>query len=380
TAPSSSPEAASNGSAPLRVIAKYKFIGRCNDELTFEKNDIITVTQQLDGGWWEGALNGQVGWFPADYIGIIKTSTDTKHGAQRNGVAKDVNENLEASRLAFRKEVITAYLTQEKQHIAHLLRICRDFLDHIKFDKILIPAELSTLSSNISDIVHFKEHLMSVVEEAISKDLATQRIGAIFLNAAPEFKALLKTYCENHPLAVDLINRKRDLLQKSLATRKLDLKDLISGLSLVFRHVSKYAISLQEIERNTPEAHADRGNLQRAAAVYRDISNYCTFLRKQKEIQLEFLSTAHLEEWLGKDFEKVVGPLIYVGPVTVSASEPTGKEDDVVTDRCFALFARSILLLELSPERNNYVLRNRIATTDLVVQKNDSKMSFTLRK
>lgn len=63
---------------------------------------------------------------------------DTKHGAQRNGVAKDVNENLEASRLAFRKEVITAYLTQEKQHIAHLLRICRDFLDHIKFDKMYV--------------------------------------------------------------------------------------------------------------------------------------------------------------------------------------------------------------------------------------------------
>lgn len=101
-----------------------------------------------------------------------------------------------------------------------------------------------------------------------SKDLSAQRIGGIFLDAAPEFKALLKIYCENHPLAVELINRKRcvrfhwhfadrsrefrEVLQRSLAARKLDLKELISGLSLVFRHVDKYAISLQEIERNTP--------------------------------------------------------------------------------------------------------------------------------
>ncbi|CAK5033473.1 unnamed protein product [Meloidogyne enterolobii] len=38
--------------SPIQVVAKYKFEGRNNDELSFSKNDIITVTQQLDGGWY----------------------------------------------------------------------------------------------------------------------------------------------------------------------------------------------------------------------------------------------------------------------------------------------------------------------------------------
>lgn len=33
--------------------------------------DIITITQRLEGGWWEGALNGNVGWFPKDFVGIV---------------------------------------------------------------------------------------------------------------------------------------------------------------------------------------------------------------------------------------------------------------------------------------------------------------------
>ena len=59
---------ANTTNGPLLVIAKYKFEGRNNDEvwglaqdfkypflfnlkLSFAKNDVITVTQQLEGGW-----------------------------------------------------------------------------------------------------------------------------------------------------------------------------------------------------------------------------------------------------------------------------------------------------------------------------------------
>uniref|UniRef100_A0A1I7W6X9 SH3 domain-containing protein n=1 Tax=Heterorhabditis bacteriophora TaxID=37862 RepID=A0A1I7W6X9_HETBA len=52
----------------LLARAKYNFSGKNNDELTFMKNDIITVTQQLDGGWWEGTLSGSTGWFPSNYV------------------------------------------------------------------------------------------------------------------------------------------------------------------------------------------------------------------------------------------------------------------------------------------------------------------------
>jgi hypothetical protein len=40
-------------------------------QLNFRKNDIITVTQQIDGGWWEGTLNAKTGWFPSDYVTAV---------------------------------------------------------------------------------------------------------------------------------------------------------------------------------------------------------------------------------------------------------------------------------------------------------------------
>lgn len=62
---------------PRQVKAKYLFKATNNDELCFEKGDIITVTQQVDGGWWEGTLNGKTGWFPSNYVVESKTGRVT---------------------------------------------------------------------------------------------------------------------------------------------------------------------------------------------------------------------------------------------------------------------------------------------------------------
>ena len=53
---------------PTLVRAVYKFKGSNNDELKFKKGDVITITQQEDGGWWEGTLDGKTGWFPSNYV------------------------------------------------------------------------------------------------------------------------------------------------------------------------------------------------------------------------------------------------------------------------------------------------------------------------
>ena len=37
-------------------------------QLNFKKGDVITITQKLEGGWWEGTLEGKTGWFPSNYV------------------------------------------------------------------------------------------------------------------------------------------------------------------------------------------------------------------------------------------------------------------------------------------------------------------------
>jgi|Transcript_1335 hypothetical protein len=48
--------------------ATYDFPNPEAGQLYFQSGDIIQVTRQGEpDGWWEGALNGQVGWFPSSY-------------------------------------------------------------------------------------------------------------------------------------------------------------------------------------------------------------------------------------------------------------------------------------------------------------------------
>lgn len=63
-----------NSGQQLLVKARFNFQQTNEDELTFTKGDIINVTRQEEGGWWEGSLNGRTGWFPSNYVREVKGS------------------------------------------------------------------------------------------------------------------------------------------------------------------------------------------------------------------------------------------------------------------------------------------------------------------
>lgn len=54
------------------VKARFNFKQNNEDELSFNKGDMILVTRQEEGGWWEGTLNGKTGWFPSNYVREVK--------------------------------------------------------------------------------------------------------------------------------------------------------------------------------------------------------------------------------------------------------------------------------------------------------------------
>lgn len=64
----------SSGCGQLLVKARFPFQQTNEDELSFSKGDIISVSKQEDGGWWEGSLNGKSGWFPSNYVRELKGS------------------------------------------------------------------------------------------------------------------------------------------------------------------------------------------------------------------------------------------------------------------------------------------------------------------
>lgn len=53
---------------PEKVIALFPFNAVHNDELTFQKDDIITLVSKDEQAWWRGELNGKTGLFPSNYV------------------------------------------------------------------------------------------------------------------------------------------------------------------------------------------------------------------------------------------------------------------------------------------------------------------------
>ena len=66
---------------PQLVQALYTFKATNNDELTFKKGDVITLTQCDDADWWEGTLADTTGWFPANYVKECSAAGEAGEGA-----------------------------------------------------------------------------------------------------------------------------------------------------------------------------------------------------------------------------------------------------------------------------------------------------------
>lgn len=49
-------------------MALYPYKAQNEDELSFEKGDVIVVLSKDEESWWRGELNGVSGVFPSNYV------------------------------------------------------------------------------------------------------------------------------------------------------------------------------------------------------------------------------------------------------------------------------------------------------------------------
>jgi SH3 domain-containing kinase-binding protein 1 len=52
------------------AIVEFDYQSQEPDELTIKKGESITNIKQMDGGWWEGKLNGRTGVFPDNFVKV----------------------------------------------------------------------------------------------------------------------------------------------------------------------------------------------------------------------------------------------------------------------------------------------------------------------
>lgn len=206
---------------------------------------------------------------------------------------------------------------------------------------------------------------LETVREESNKDM---RIGGCFMSHASGIKEAHFNFCSIHPKFVHLIEKQTEkvcsLLKETLDSNNQSQPNtnylilLTSGLSLTFRHLDKYPSYLQELQRYTNDAHPDRGDIQRAGFVFRDLVSSCLQLRRQKEMELEVM-LGNVRSWptTGEPIGDL-GPVSHMGPVTVLQS-PSSSET-VKKDRYLVLFPTCLVLLSVSDEMTSFVYEDKL--------------------
>ena len=101
-------------------------------QLSFKRDDLITVTQIEEGGWWEGTSHesGKTGWFPSNYVKEIDHKDLTTANDSSNPVdhAIEEDEQLKTNQAMYRQQLINELKDKELDFIQELRALTSDYL------------------------------------------------------------------------------------------------------------------------------------------------------------------------------------------------------------------------------------------------------------
>uniref|UniRef100_A0A8D3DUL7 Osteoclast-stimulating factor 1 n=1 Tax=Scophthalmus maximus TaxID=52904 RepID=A0A8D3DUL7_SCOMX len=310
-----SPEMSENaGGGQQMVKARFNFKQNNEDELSFNKGDMILVTRQEEGGWWEGSLNSKTGWFPSNYVREIKPCGELGHTLS-----------------IMNPRVVQDILEHEREFVKEL--------------QTVLSCYLRPLQAN------------DKVPEG------QQRVAGCYLNLMSQIKTLYLAYCSSHPSAVCILTDHSEELDKFMESQGASapgILTLTSSLSKPFMRLDKYPTLLQELERHVEESHPDYTDIVKATAVFRGLVTQCQDLRKRKNLELQILSEP-VRGWEG-DAMKSLGHVAYMSQVHLRNGSSEEKEE-----RYLMLFPNMLVMLSASPRMSGFIYQGRLPLTGTTV-------------
>ncbi|XP_029185886.2 rho guanine nucleotide exchange factor 7-like isoform X3 [Acropora millepora] len=342
------------------VKAVFPFNGRDEDELCFEKGEILEVTKVVDGGWWEGTLNGKVGWFPSNYVKEISASPEPTTPVTPQ--LSSLSSNKRESARIYHNLVVQNILDTERAHVSELQALLQNYLKPLQTSNVLPAKDMKVLAGNFEEIVQFQQMFVNIMEDCAHLALPQQRMGAAYLQIAPQMKELYVMYCANHPRAVQVLTKYSDDLSVFIESKGAPapgILTLTTSLSNPFRHLGKYPNHMKELERHLEEGHIDELDTKKAIAVFQNLTTSCHETRKRKETELEML-TGTIEGWEEEDISKQ-GDLILMSQFLIHG------ENGEVKERSFLLFPNCLIVLSVNANACGYRFEKKYGLSDLTI-------------
>uniref|UniRef100_A0A8C4IWD6 Osteoclast-stimulating factor 1 n=1 Tax=Dicentrarchus labrax TaxID=13489 RepID=A0A8C4IWD6_DICLA len=303
-----------SGFGHFLVKARFPFQQTNEDELSFSKGDIISVSRQEDGGWWEGSLNGKSGWFPSNYVRELKGSDKPK-----SGTVKSPPKGFDTTIISktYYNVVLQNILEAESEYSRELQSLLGSYLRSLHPTDRLSSVDISHIQGNLEEISTFQQMLVQSLEEHTKLPESQQRIGGFFLSLMPQMKIIYVAYCSTHPSAVNVLTQHSEELGEYMESKGAStpgILTLTTSLSKPFTRLERYPTLLKELDRHMEDQHPDRPDLLACMAAFKSFAQ-CLEVRKKKDLELQIL-TEPIRNWEGDDI-RTLGPVLHMSQATV---------------------------------------------------------------
>nr|XP_031841629.1 intersectin-1 isoform X3 [Nomia melanderi] len=328
-----------------RVMALYPYQAQNEDELSFEKGDVIVVTAKEDTAWWKGELNGVSGVFPSNYVSSMS-----------NEMTTDLTFGLDAIERK-RQEYIKELITTEQAYIEDMRLVHEVFEKPLIESLVLTVDEVDKIFVNWRDIIACNENFLRTlrIRRDNSEGEVVRMIGDILCENIPRMSAYIR-FCSCQISAAVYLQRLTETVPEFVKVAHTCQQDprtkgmpLSSFLIKPMQRITKYPLIIGKILEHTSVEHPDRQYLQEALA---KAEEFCTQVNegvreKENSDRLEWLQT-HVacdgleEQLIFNSLTNSLGPrkLLHFGILHKAKS---GKELVGFLTNDFLLFAQPTL-------------------------------------
>uniref|UniRef100_A0A671WLP5 Intersectin-1 n=1 Tax=Sparus aurata TaxID=8175 RepID=A0A671WLP5_SPAAU len=250
------------------VIGMYDYVAQNDDELAFQKGQVITVLNKDDCDWWKGELNGREGLFPSNYV---KLTTDTDPSTQwcADLHLLDMLSPMERKRQGYIHELIVT----EENYVNDLQLVTEIFHKPLLECELLTEKEVAMIFVNWKELIMCNIKLLKAlrVRKKMSGDrMPVKMIGDILTNQLPHMQPYIR-FCSCQLNGATLIQQKtddnpeiKDFLKRLAMDPRCKGMPLSSFLLKPMQRVTRYPLIIKNILENTPESHPDHSHLKAA--------------------------------------------------------------------------------------------------------------------
>ncbi|CAG5123527.1 unnamed protein product, partial [Candidula unifasciata] len=254
------------------VVALYAYAAQNDDELTFQKDAVITVLSRDNSDWWIGQLDGQTGAFPSNYVTPSPQSQSWMNDTQ--GTLSKAERK--------RQQAIQELINTEESYNSDM-QIALEVFKKPLLNNNVISAELVNLMFvNWEELIVCNKKFLQALrvrKKMCGKNGVIDSIGDLLCESLPHMTPYMR-FCSCQLSAAATLQRVSETTPAFQEFHRACMQNPkvkgvhLSGFMLKpMQRITRYPLLIDKILENTPADHADRGNLEEALSLAQELCN-----------------------------------------------------------------------------------------------------------